>query len=157
MSRPKRLPAFDYRGPYVYSLTFCTFQRRPMFRDGALVARVRLSICQAAAERDFDVHAYTFMPDHLHLLVQGRTLEAELVPFVKLARQRSTLTTRDLRSSAGLWQDGYFERTLRKDEDVFSVAKYIAANPLRAGLVENARDWPFSGGPLVDAMTGRDV
>jgi putative transposase len=137
----------------VYSLTFCTFQRRPMFRNSALVSRVTLSIGRTAAERDFDVHAYTFMPDRLHLLVQGRTLEAELIWFVKLARQRSTLATRDLRS-AGLWQDGYFERTLRTDEDVFSVAKYIAANPLLAGLVEDARDWPFSGGLLVRRHDG---
>ena len=77
------------------------------------------------------------MPDHLHLLVQGTATEASLAPFVKLSRQRATLATRPSRTSM-LWQDGYFERTLRRDEDLVAVATYIVNNPVRAGL---AREW----------------
>ncbi len=82
-------------------------------------------------------------------------MAARLPPFVKLARQRAE-RRKSRRVRAGLlWQDGYFERTLRRDEDVTSVAVYIANNPVRAGLVERAEDWPHSGGVILDAMWGR--
>jgi REP element-mobilizing transposase RayT len=44
-----------------------------------------------------------------------------------------------------LWHRYRFERTLRDDEATLSVARYILENPVRAGLVRNAEDYPFSG------------
>jgi hypothetical protein len=44
-----------------------------------------------------------------------------------------------------LWQDGYFDRILRNDEETIIVARYIVDNPVRAGLVADFRDCPFSG------------
>ena len=35
---------------------------------------------------------------------------------------------------------GFHDRALRRDEDTLSTARYIVANPLRAGLVKNIRD-----------------
>ena len=154
MSRPRRLPAFDYRGPFAYSLTLCTFERAKHFASDVIVGLVATEILRTAAECQFAVLAYCFMPDHLHLLVQGTSEEAALLPFIKLGRQRASRASR--RSGVGiLWQDGYFERTLRRDEDLSSVAAYIAHNPVRAGLIEKAGDWPFSGGTILDVMWGR--
>jgi REP-associated tyrosine transposase len=154
MSRPKRLPTFDYCGPFAYSLTLCAFERTKHFESEAIVGLVTTEILRTAAGCQFAVLAYCFMPDHLHLLVQGTDEEAILLPFIKLARQRASHASR--RSRAGiLWQDGYFERTLRHDEDLTSVAAYIAHNPVRAELIERAEDWPFSGGTILDAMWGR--
>ena len=42
-----------------------------------------------------------------------------------------------------LWQPGYFDRALRAEEDVRRVARYIVANPLRAGLCERIGDYPL--------------
>ncbi len=44
----------------------------------------------------------------------------------------------------GLWQGGYYERVLRKDEETQSVIDYILDNPVRAGLVKRPLDYPFS-------------
>ncbi len=44
-----------------------------------------------------------------------------------------------------LWQRYGFERTLRSDESTLAVARYILENPIRAGLVERAQDYPFLG------------
>ncbi len=40
------------------------------------------------------------------------------------------------------WQKGFYDHALRKDEDIKSVARYIIANPLRAGLVQTIGDYP---------------
>ena len=37
----------------------------------------------------------------------------------------------------------HYDHALRKDEDVKKIARYIIANPLRAGLVEKIEDYPY--------------
>ncbi|WP_423251811.1 transposase, partial [Pseudomonas viridiflava] len=44
-----------------------------------------------------------------------------------------------------VWQKGYHDRAIRREEDVLKAARYIVANPLRAGLVTNVGDFPFLG------------
>ena len=44
-----------------------------------------------------------------------------------------------------LWQDGYYERVLRQEEDAQAFARYIVNNPIRAGLVETPEDYPLIG------------
>jgi REP element-mobilizing transposase RayT len=45
--------------------------------------------------------------------------------------------------SAAVWQKGYFDRALRWEEDLKVAARYIIANPLRAGLVDQIGDYPL--------------
>ena len=44
-----------------------------------------------------------------------------------------------------LWQISYYDRVLRREEDMEDVARYIWANPVRAGLVSDAGSYPFAG------------
>lgn len=84
------------------------------------------------------------MPDHLHLLVEGLRHDSDLRRLVKLAKQRSGVVYASDHYT-GLWQEGYYERVLRQTDDAMSVARYILENPVRAGLVRNAQDYPFLG------------
>jgi putative transposase len=148
--RPPRIRGFEYRGTYAYSLTMCTFQRAPHFTAAGEIDLVRLEILANAARYAFDVCAYCFMPDHLHLMVRGMKADATLTPFITMAKQRTGyLFCR--RTGARLWQEGYFERTIRSDEDLTAVALYIQANPVRAGLVSRVADWPYTGGRLLES------
>ena len=152
--RPKRLKTFDYVGCYHYFLTFCAFRRNRYFDDITLVRLVEEPLFRTALEHQFDVFAYCFMPDHLHALLAGLQENASLLPCVEVIRQRSSRAAK----SAGvtrLWQDGYFERILRADEQVEIVARYIFDNPVRAGLVSHAGDWRCSGGRYFDACSLR--
>ena len=49
-----------------------------------------------------------------------------------------------------LWQENYYEHILRKDEDTISVVKYILNNPVRKGLVEDYREYFYSGSFVLD-------
>ena len=49
-----------------------------------------------------------------------------------------------------LWQEGFYDRILRSQECTRSVARYILANPVRAGLVRHPRAWPFLGSEVYD-------
>jgi REP element-mobilizing transposase RayT len=145
--RPKRLKTFNYLGCHHYSLTFCTFRRQQSFRDVAIVRLVEGEFLRTAIERHFVSLAYCFMPDHVHFLMAGTRDDAALIPCVEVMRQRSSRAVKRL-AGFRLWQDGYFERVLRRNEDIPVAAQYIFDNPVREKLIERARDWPYSGGIL---------
>lgn len=83
------------------------------------------------------------MPDHVHLLLEGSAAQSDFRRFMRVVRQRTTVAYHRLRSGA-LWQDGYYERVLRRADQTEVVIDYILANPIRAGLVANAVDYPYS-------------
>jgi putative transposase len=82
------------------------------------------------------------MPDHLHLLVTAETGQGDLNRFMRLAKQTSGYAFA-LSKGSRLWQSGYHDRVLRDDEDYLTVVAYMVANPIRAGLVDRAEDWPY--------------
>ncbi|NOT27609.1 MAG: transposase [Acidobacteria bacterium] len=142
--RPTRLKTFDYRGYHRYFLTFCTHERRHLFVLADCVAVVHLQFLRAAAESDMSVLAYCFMPDHVHLLIEGLADDADGRLFIARAKQLSGFHFKR-QFGVPLWQPFGFERTLRSDESAFGVARYILENPIRAGLVTDVRDYPFLG------------
>jgi tRNA U34 5-methylaminomethyl-2-thiouridine-forming methyltransferase MnmC len=49
---------------------------------------------------------------------------------------------------ADLWQDGFYDHVLRREEDSPAIAAYIVANPVRAGLVKSVTEYSYSGSSL---------
>jgi REP-associated tyrosine transposase len=145
--RPSRLRGFRYVGRYQYFLTICTFQRQKHFVREELIENVRLTFLRTASEHQFAIPAYCFMPDHIHILAEGRADCANLCGFINTAKQRSAYVARSW-IPGKLWQSGYFERVLREDDDAYAVAKYIVQNPVRAGLSRSPVDYPFCGSSI---------
>ena len=67
------------------------------------------------------------MPDHLHLLVEGLTDGADCRAFIQRAKQFSGFYFKKAHGKR-LWQRYGFERVLRNDEFMLSVARYILEN-----------------------------
>jgi len=128
----------------VYLLTFCTRDRRPVFRDAGIAEQTLAQFRRTSAIERFAVLAYCMMPDHAHLLVEGECAHSDLKRFVKSAEQRSGgLYARS--EHQPLWQSGYYERVLREGDDARALARYVVNNPVGAGLVQSPADYPFIG------------
>ena len=119
---------------HYYHLTTTTRDRREIFTE--LYAVRRLVRCMSQEECQQTVHsiAYVVMPDHLHWLVQS--LDGDIASVMRRVKARSSKAL-----GGNVWQVGYHDRCLRKEEDIRQVARYIVANPLRAGLVERVHDY----------------
>ena len=143
-NRPHRLSAFDYLGCHCYSLTFCTNHRACLFLDSEVVQLVLSQFLRAAAEEEFSVLAYCFMPDHVHFLVQGNSESSDGRRVIKLGKRYAGYAY-SKKYSRKLWQPWGFERVLRDDEASFKVARYIIENPVRAGLARTVSEYPFVG------------
>jgi hypothetical protein len=62
------------------------------------------------------------MPDHLHVLTEGTLLASDLPRFVASFKQQSGFWFAR-QYSARLWQDGYHDRVLRRDEETSEVVR----------------------------------
>jgi REP element-mobilizing transposase RayT len=144
MSRPKRLDGFNYVGQYRYFLTFCARDRVPVFNDTHIAEQTLAQFRRTSALECFAILAYCLMPDHAHLLVEGLSINSDFRRFAKMAKQRSGGAYARSRH-ARLWQEGYYERVLREDDDARELARYIINNPVRGDLVESPADYPFLG------------
>ena len=144
-----RLHTFGYTGFHRYFLTFCTHARHKIFTNPEMVGCARRQIMSAAHAQAFAIIAYVFMPDHLHLLVEGKRDDADLKSFAHLAKQKSGYA--HARSyHRRLWQPSYYDRVIRDDEETWDVIRYIVMNPVRAGIVKDFRLYPFLGSAVME-------
>ena len=143
--RPTRLPGFSYVGIHRYALRFATHARHRLFADAAVAEAARWQIVRTSELEGFALLAYCFMPDHVHLVVEGVHETSDLKHFAKLAKQRVTFALQTQHGIAAVWQEGYYERVLRSDEATDIVVRYVLENPVRAGLVRLAEEYPHSG------------
>jgi len=147
-----RLKDFPYKGCYRYFITLTCHNQASHFANADFVTELRSRLKTTADQRDFRVWAYCFMPDHLHLLVEGKTEDADMSKFVSTFKQKTAYWFKR-RCGARLWQPNYYERVLRKDETTSAVARYIFENPVRKGIAKNCAHYPHSGSFELSDMT----
>ena len=125
-----------------YLITTVTHDRRALFRDWR-IGRLLAAELHEATQCDYvETLAWVIMPDHLHWLMIPGTEALDAV--VRRVKSRSARSIHRVFGTRGtLWQKGYHDRAVRKDEDIRAMARYIIANPLRAGLVESIGDYPL--------------
>ncbi|MFW0759204.1 REP-associated tyrosine transposase [Pseudomonas sp. H11T01] len=126
----------------IYLLTANPLKREPVFRDFTLGRMVVHQFKQAQDQGFADSLAWVVMPDHFHWLVQ-----LQKGSLGELMCQTKSLSARTVNAAAGrtgsLWQQGYHDHSLRQEESLVRVARYVVANPLRAGLVKRLGDYPL--------------
>jgi REP element-mobilizing transposase RayT len=125
-----------------YLITAVVHQRRRLFADWRLGRLLVEELRRAHEQKWVNSMAWVIMPDHFHWLIQlERYTLAQLMQAIK---SRSTLTiNRELNERGAFWQTGYHDRAIRDGEDLLPFARYIVANPLRAGLVEKIGNYPL--------------
>ncbi len=84
------------------------------------------------------------MPDHVHLFVCGDD-EFVLSRWITGLKQALARANAWSRNNGQIWQEGFFDHILRNDESMNQKWEYVVQNPVRAGLVKNAEDWPYQG------------
>jgi putative transposase len=147
--KPNRLPPPSYHGERFYFLTLCTYERKKIFWNPQLVLLILDLLREKCSAHSFGVYAYCFMPDHLHLVLAGKEDSSSLPRVIRAFKGAAAAEARALGVSR-LWQKGFYDHVIRAGEAVDRVAWYVFANPVRAGLVKQIGEWPFSGSFLFD-------
>ncbi|CAK15985.1 REP-associated tyrosine transposase [Pseudomonas entomophila] len=125
----------------LYVLTTVTHHRQPLFLDLHHARTAIRFLRQADQEGQCRSLAWVVMPDHVHWLVELK--EESLSTLMRYFKARSSHALRKAGVSLiPVWQAGFHDRALRREDDVVKVARYIVANPLRAGLVDKLGKYP---------------
>ena len=120
----------------LYLVTTVTLERQSVFQDFDAARVVVGALQREDALCRAQTLAYVVMPDHLHWLM---TL-GEGMGLSRVVRDVKAVSSRRL--GRKVWERGFHDHALRREEDVAAVARYIVANPLRAGLVRRVGDYP---------------
>lgn len=99
---------------------------------------------EAAREHALAIHAYVVMPDHFHLVATpadegalSRTLQA-------LGRRYVSRFNRRHGRTGTLWEGRFRSTVFDPDRYLLACSRYVETNPVRAGLVGDVAQWPFS-------------
>lgn len=144
MANLPRLPEEAYVGQVNVAFVANCRYRRARFRTHEEVHPVLLLLTSAALHHACSIPIYCFMPDHLHVILHGDTDASTPMLAMRKFKTDSANWFMTLRGQA-LWQTRFFDHLIRDWEDWNSQGLYILNNPVKAGLVEDPRMYPFTG------------
>jgi len=113
-------------------------------KDPRIAACVVEKLIEGAERlRYYDLHAYAVMANHVHMLITPRVEVRKLMNGLKgvTAREANEILNR---TGMRFWQDESFDHWVRSEAQFLRVKNYIEENPVKAGLVAKAEDWPWS-------------
>lgn len=118
----------------VYLVTFTTAGRRPLFSRPELAMDACQAMTTARLWYRSRLLCWVLMPDHWHGMVELGELDS-LPTLVQRLKSNSARIVRSRHPDAGqVWEKGFHDRALRDASGVLATARYVVANPLRAGL-----------------------
>jgi REP element-mobilizing transposase RayT len=130
----------------VYFLTVCSVQRRRIMTRSS-VAAILVESWQAAPEvHGWVVGRYVIMPEHVHFFASAQPEAKSLSMFMRDWKKWTTRqVTKSERIKPPVWQLEFFDHVLRSARSYSEKWDYVRENPVRAGLVAAAEDWPYAG------------
>ena len=98
---------------------------------------------------DCDVLAYIFMPDHCHVLLQGKSELADTLCAMRNFKQKSGFWLS--KNHHGIeWQKSFYDHILRSDEEIDKQMRYILENPVRKRIIEDWKEYPWNGSMIYE-------
>jgi putative transposase len=164
MPTHRKLVKHFHEPGHLHAFTFSCYQRRPLLTNDRWRCYLSESIDAACEQFNFQLIAFVFMPEHVHLLTLPLDPEPAINCFLAaMKRHGAANVKRDLESTGSrllkdltiqegpgkyafrFWQEGPgYDRNLFTDKTILKTIDYIHANPVRRGLCPRAIDWPWS-------------
>ena len=94
-------------------------------------------------EFDVRIWAYCLMPNHVHLILIPSTVEGLAQAVAEVHRRYTRMINFREGWRGHLWQ-GRFASFVMSEKHLMGAVRYVERNPVKADLVEQAEDWPWS-------------
>ncbi|RQO83843.1 transposase [Acidovorax sp. FJL06] len=118
--------------------------RQPIFQDGEDFDTMLGLLADNALQHGVAVHAYVLMDNHFHLLVTPSSADALPQMMQAVGRRYVQYFNRRHVRTGTLWEGRYRSTVLQAERYLLPCMVYLDLNPVRAGLVANAADYPWS-------------
>ena len=160
--RLQRPRAYNEPG-HAHELTFSCYRSYRFLSKERTCEWLAESIEAARHEHQFNLWAFVFMPDHVHLIVHPRTYPYDTSDWIKAIKApvgRKSVqflqakapewlpriqVTRGMKVEHRFWQAGRgHDRNIDNARTLQRMIDYVHLNPVKAGLVARAADWKWS-------------
>jgi len=156
-----------------HELTFSCFRKRPFLSKDRTRGYLVEAIAATKHKCRFDLWAYVFMPEHVHLLICPRddvySISAILRSIKQPVSRRAMIYLRKQNPQGLVWMatgqaeipyrfwqaGGGYDRNMTSVDAIVNAAKYIHANPARRGLVSHPSEWVYSSARDWETGTSR--
>ncbi len=117
------------------------------------IETLRASVRDTLLRAPFHIDAWVVLPDHMHCVWtlppgdddfsgRWRALKKAFSKTIAPAEHRSA--RRQRRGERGIWQQRFWEHTVRDEADYATHMDYVHFNPVKHGYVQHTAEWPYS-------------
>ena len=127
---------------YIYFITTVCVDRNKLFLDTYNARLVSMLCHDRSIWSGSKLQAWVLMPDHWHGILdlgENATLSSTVQAFKSRSAKAINL---QMNTSGKVWQSGFYDRCLSQ-VGLLPAARYLIANPLRAGLVNEIGQYPY--------------
>ncbi|GAB4536955.1 MAG: transposase [Anaerolineales bacterium] len=124
---------------------------RPLWLKNAEVAGMVADAIRFLDGKKYELLAYCIMPNHVHLVITPLPVDEskeQYHPLSDIMKSLKGFTARRANAILGhggtFWQEEYYDHVVRDEKALERILQYVMYNPVKAGLVENPEDWPWS-------------
>lgn len=138
-------------------------RKQEIFLDASDYRKFLTLLGEIADELSWSVLSYCLMPNHYHLLL--RTKDANLASGMRRLNSRFSQSANWRHENVGhLFQGRYKSFLVEEERYLMALLRYIALNPVKAGLTQKPEDWQWSnyatflpGAAAVPSWHGREI
>ena len=130
------------QGTY-YHIIICTHRHQKILMDPTIASIIFKTFDWLETENRQEWVCIMVMPDHVHTIIklgQGQTLGQVLHSMKRFTARE---INKHLSRTGSFWQKGYTDWGIRDETTLTKTIHYCYANPVRAGIVTSARDYPY--------------
>jgi len=137
-------------GTYFFTLALANRRSDLLVKE---ISSLRASVARAHALHPFKIDAWVVLPDHLHAVWTLPDGDADFSTrwtlikrgfSARIAADETRSASKIAKGERGIWQRRFWEHTIRDEADFRRHVDYVHFNPVKHGLVSDAKDWPFS-------------
>ena len=140
------------------AIYFLTFKAKPGESFNPAERAVILASCRHGHPEQWLLHGAVVMPDHVHMLLTPQpvnrfsrgagapTRDPRWISLAEIVKGIKSVTARKInhlrgRQRGSIWQDEYYDRSVRDRADFEVKLRYLMPNPIKQGLAAQPQDW----------------
>ncbi|MCX8093720.1 MAG: transposase [Candidatus Goldbacteria bacterium] len=131
-----RLDRKEYIGYKRISFTLCIKDRKNLFSNKEILNNFVLILQDVLKKHKIKNWIYVFMPDHLHLVLEGLETDSDIYKAVVEFKQKTGIIMHKFK-----WQKDFYDHIHREEENIYNSLCYIINNPVRKNLVKKPEDY----------------
>ena len=117
----------------------------PTYLKTPEIAEVNKYALHFADDKDYRLICYTIMSNHIHLLFELQENNKGISKIMQSLKRYSARESNKILNRTGtFWQDESYDHLVRDNAEFKNIIEYIILNPVKARLVENWKDYPYT-------------